>query len=69
MSKVDNIGLRDIYAENTKIKNNRFKTIVDDTSNVNFMFENTPYLNANIISQFKKPNSLVNRIISKLRFF
>jgi len=68
ISKVDNIGINDSFAENTRIKSNRFKTIIDKSLNYDFHFENTPYLNDDIIKQFKRPNSFINRFISKFKF-
>ena len=68
LSKIKNIGMNDIYAENTIRSNHRFSTNLDNTNNTFFEFEPTPILNPNIIKQFTSAHSISSRIINKFNF-
>ncbi len=65
ISKVQNIGIGDINATNTLIKTNRYETNVDMSINIKFRFIENPYIERNIIRQFIKPYSLVERLSNK----
>jgi hypothetical protein len=65
ISKVKNVGNNNLFAENTKQKNNRYTTILDNNNNNNIFIEK-PFIDRNIINQFIKPNSLIVRILNKI---
>jgi len=63
-SKILNIGHNNLYAENTKQKNTRFKTNLNDDYINKYEFIDKPILNNIIIKQFIKPVNIFNRYIN-----
>lgn len=66
ISKVINLGFNDSYAENTYTRNVRFITSLDSTDKRKFHFSVTPFIDKQIIKQFVKPFSLINRIFNRI---
>jgi hypothetical protein len=66
ISKIENIGISDIDATNTIQKYNRFSVTLDNSGNEAFAFKNQISLDAKVIKQFKKNNSIEARIMNKL---
>ncbi len=65
ISKVQNIGVGDTQATNTKGLFTRFETNLDDGDMLDFHFYHDPKLNCSLIKQFVKPNSICVRLRSK----
>ncbi len=66
ISKVVNNGLNEQFATNTVGNLNRFSTILDTGDKLKFDFVEVPQLEAEIIRQFIIPNSIFERLKSKL---
>jgi len=65
VSKVQNIGFTD-SATNTGGMNSRFKTSLDNSSKVKFLFPEEVDIDSKLLVQFRKPFSLLTRIKYKL---
>lgn len=65
VSKIDNIGFTP-DASNTKETYNRFKTVLDQSNQVNFNFSPNIKLDSKIVGQFTKPFSIGSRIKYKI---
>jgi hypothetical protein len=66
LSKVRNMGINHYNATNTKNNYYRFRTILDSSNNMNFIFSDNIHLNKFIIKQFIRDNSIFNRIFNKI---
>ena len=66
ISKVQNIGVGDLNATNTNGLFSRFETTLDEGEKRDFLFTNDSRLNHDLIKQFVKPNSFIERFKSKL---
>jgi hypothetical protein len=69
LSKVQNIGFAEKNATNTVQKYNRFQSEFDISNSIQFNFKQEVQLNATIIRQFVRDNSIKMRIINKLLNF
>lgn len=69
LSKVQNIGFAEKNATNTVQKYNRFQSEFDESGNMIFNFSEEVKLNATVIRQFIRDNSIKMRIINKLLNF
>lgn len=66
ISKVSNIGFGE-NATHTKVVDNRFKTILDDTDNFDFKFNPKPVLIDDFTKQFVKKYSIRVRVYYKIK--
>jgi len=66
ISKIQNIGFAEKNATNTVQKYNRFQSEFDTSNTVSFIFKKEVKLNAAIIQQFVRDNSIKIRILNKL---
>ncbi len=70
ISKVQNIGVGDLNATNTNGLFSRFETTLDEGEKRDFLFIHDSRLNHDIIKQFVKPNSFIERFKSKfIKYF
>lgn len=65
LSKISNIGFSE-EASNTKKKNNRYSTLLDNRNEVNFSFTEQVKIEKYLIKQYVKPYSFFTRIKYKL---
>lgn len=65
LSKIRNIGFSE-EASNTKKKNNRYSTLLDNRNEVNFCFTEQVKIEKYLIKQYVKPYSFFTRIKYKL---